>query len=105
MSGKENPRSAEGIRIAIDHGLKGDKVAYPDPAAAPLGTDAESAGTPPTREERAIAEERPDVATLTEEVSVPGGGAVLSWKKALLIGVFMLVVGATLVSLRLHQAG
>jgi hypothetical protein len=34
------------LRSAIDSGGTGDKVAFPDPAAAPLGTDEEAAGTP-----------------------------------------------------------
>src|SRR5215213_3598778 len=34
-------------RAATDRGLTGDKVPGFDPAAAPLGTDAESAGMPP----------------------------------------------------------
>jgi hypothetical protein len=34
------------IRRAIDSGRTGDKVDFPDPAAAPLGTDEEAAGTP-----------------------------------------------------------
>src|SRR5205085_2497152 len=38
----ENPAR---IRTAIDSGRTGDKVDYPDPAAAPLGTDEEAAGT------------------------------------------------------------
>jgi hypothetical protein len=41
------------IRSAIDSGATGEKVGYPDPAAAPLGTDAEAGGHPPTRTERA----------------------------------------------------
>lgn len=50
------------LRIAIDRGETGDKVAYPDPAAAPLGTDAEAGGNPPTaREIRAAARHQPDV--------------------------------------------
>jgi hypothetical protein len=35
----------------IDRGVTGDKVPGSDPAAAPLGTDDEAAGTPPTRRE------------------------------------------------------
>lgn len=35
------------LRAAIDRGETGDKVAFPDPAAAPLGTDDEAAGTGP----------------------------------------------------------
>ncbi|MBW4656788.1 MAG: hypothetical protein KME20_27635 [Kaiparowitsia implicata GSE-PSE-MK54-09C] len=42
------------IRNAIDSGATGEKVAFPDPAAAPLGTDAEAGGNTPTRAERAM---------------------------------------------------
>ena len=34
------------LRDRIDRGVTGDKVAFSDPAAAPLGTDAEAAGAP-----------------------------------------------------------
>ena len=44
--------NADQLRNAIDTGAAGDKVAFPDPAAAPLGTDAEAGGTPPTAAER-----------------------------------------------------
>ncbi|MDQ2081974.1 hypothetical protein RA307_17440 [Xanthobacteraceae bacterium Astr-EGSB] len=41
------PNAAPGrLRADIDHGRTGDKVDWPDPAAAPLGTDEEAAGTP-----------------------------------------------------------
>jgi hypothetical protein len=43
------------IRNAIDSGATGQKVSMPDPAAAPLGTDDEAAGNPPTMQERAMA--------------------------------------------------
>jgi hypothetical protein len=36
----------EQLRHDIDCGRTGDKVAFPDPAVAPLGTDEEAAGTP-----------------------------------------------------------
>ena len=39
------------LRHRIDRGRTGDKVSYPDPAAAPLGTDDEAAGTPPAPDE------------------------------------------------------
>jgi hypothetical protein len=45
------PPNADQLRAAIDSGKTGDKVAFPDPAAAPLGTDAEAAGAPPARDE------------------------------------------------------
>jgi hypothetical protein len=45
------PRSAGSqmaqLRDDIDKGKTGDKVAWPDPAAAPLGTDDEAAGALP----------------------------------------------------------
>lgn len=37
------------LRKDIDRGVAGDKVPFPDPAAAPLGTDDEAAGAPPSR--------------------------------------------------------
>ena len=43
------------LRADIDSGRAGDKVDVVDPAAAPLGTDAEAGGDPPTRAERAVA--------------------------------------------------
>ena len=41
-------RYADELRHEIDSGRTGDKVAYPDPAAAPLGTDDEAAGYRPS---------------------------------------------------------
>ncbi|WP_125461531.1 MULTISPECIES: hypothetical protein [Rhodomicrobium] len=43
------------LRRDIDRRLTGDKVAAPDPAAAPLGTDDEAAGTTPSAERVEIA--------------------------------------------------
>jgi hypothetical protein len=43
-SAKINFQYPETLRAAIDRGETGDKVAFPDPAAAPLGTDDEAAG-------------------------------------------------------------
>lgn len=40
------PASGAPLRSAIDSGQTRDKVAGSDPAASPLGTDAEAAGTP-----------------------------------------------------------
>jgi hypothetical protein len=45
------------LRKEIDRGQSGDKAPGVDPAAAPLGTDDEAAGHPPTEEERAMAAE------------------------------------------------
>lgn len=40
--------TAQELKGAIDSGRTGDKVAFRDPGAAPLGTDDEAAGTPDT---------------------------------------------------------
>jgi hypothetical protein len=44
------PETPSRLRHEIDSGQTRDKVNYPDPAAAPLGTDEEAAGTPISRE-------------------------------------------------------
>lgn len=52
MTGKPPaPPTADSLRHSIDSGETGDKADWPDPAAAPLGTDDEAAGYPPTREQ------------------------------------------------------
>jgi hypothetical protein len=43
------------LRSEIDEGMGEDKVDYPDPAAAPLGTDDEAAGTRPAPRQVKIA--------------------------------------------------
>ncbi|BGE84761.1 MULTISPECIES: hypothetical protein [Methylosinus] len=55
MDDKDRPPTSDRLRIDIDHGLAADKVAAPDPTAAPLGTDDEAGGAPPTAEQRALA--------------------------------------------------
>ena len=40
--------TVEQLRNKVDLGKTGDKISFPDPAAAPLGTDEEAAGTPPS---------------------------------------------------------
>lgn len=45
----------EQLRKDIDDARTGEKVCWPDPAAAPLGTDDEASGNPPTPQERAMA--------------------------------------------------
>lgn len=41
------PDNTSRLRRDIDSGRTGDKVDFPDPAAAPLGTDAEAGGDRP----------------------------------------------------------
>lgn len=56
---RAGPTSAQ-LRHDIDRGATGDKTPALDPAAAPLGTDEEAGGAPPTSAEiaEAIATER-----------------------------------------------
>jgi hypothetical protein len=49
MDRKSAP-TTDRLRHDIDRGRTGEKVAYSDPAASPLGTDDEAAGTPPSPE-------------------------------------------------------
>lgn len=68
----DRPMSWEEARSRIDRGETGDKVATSDPAAAPLGSDAEAGGVPTPSEDvrRSFEEEaaadrkrgRPDLA-------------------------------------------
>lgn len=83
--------TAAELRADIDRGLTGDKVPVEDPAAAPLGTDDEAAGTPPTPEivgqareqERQIGEQARRGSSSIGEAEA--GGAI-PW---LLIGAFL----------------
>ncbi|MDB5572421.1 MAG: hypothetical protein JWN93_3604 [Hyphomicrobiales bacterium] len=59
------PATTDRLRWEIDSGRTGDKVAYSDPAAAPLGTDDEAAGAPPS--ERSI-----ETALAAETANNPG---------------------------------
>lgn len=72
MTIDETPKTSAKLRADIDHGKGGDKVGFPDPAAAPLGTDAEAGGASPTKAEIQLAyhqeiEERPDGPTTAIE--------------------------------------
>ena len=48
------PRNVDQLRAEIDSGRSGDKIAASDPAAAPLGTDDEAGGAPPSRNQVAM---------------------------------------------------
>lgn len=80
--------TVDSLRHALDRGRGGDKVDFTDPAAAPLGTDDEAAGFPPTREQIRMAaaqelgkrpnEDRQDRRTIPARLAEPWGiGAVL----------------------------
>ena len=53
----DDANTSDRLRHDIDSGRSGDKVNFMDPASAPLGTDDEAAGTPPTPEQIRMARE------------------------------------------------
>ena len=48
MENKSQSPTVDQLRKEIDRGQAGDKAPGVDPAAAPLGTDDEAGGNPPT---------------------------------------------------------
>ncbi len=88
-----NPNPSE-LKGAINSGKTGDKVAGFDPAAAPLGTDAETGGSPPSRQETAQALRLEIGRTPTRKASpvwlIILGGTALS----LLAGLALAVLGS-----------
>lgn len=85
----DNPNAAPGDKTATAAPLRGDldaghgrdKVTYPDPAAAPLGTDDEAAGTPITEEQMQIAraqEDRRDQVPETDPARTAGATGAIS---------------------------
>lgn len=81
------PPTAARLRDAIDAGLTGDRIPSGDPAAAPLGTDAEAAGNPP----------QPGDAPPQPAAAIPDGhakGHELTPRTTLGIGVISALVAA-----------
>jgi hypothetical protein len=84
-------RSSENIdrlRAEIDSGRTGDKVPAADPAAAPLGTDADAAGTPTAPEAIAQARQRE---TVRQQAPRPRRGFGHAWVHIVLV---VLIAGA-----------
>lgn len=81
-----DPGAAARLRRDIDAGRTGDKVAFPDPAAAPLGTDDEAAGTPVTPAQAELARE----AELGRDLPPPR--AAFPWPAALAVVLLVIVV-------------
>jgi hypothetical protein len=50
--------TSDRLRHDIDQGQASDKVSFPDPSMAPLGTDDEAGGTPPTPERIQLARDQ-----------------------------------------------
>lgn len=94
---REPVRTSDQIRDAIDRGKAGDKVNVSDPAAAPLGTDAEAAGFSPTPRERKMTKE----GLGPERNEIPGGALTT------LVGYggIVLALGISLIALVLAGLG
>ena len=74
------------LRNAIDSGRTGDKVAFPDPAAAPLGTDEEAAGTP-------VSSRDVEVSIAQETAHTPDPAPASHGPIAILVSVIVVTVG------------
>jgi hypothetical protein len=98
---KNRTPNPDQLRHSIDSGKTGDKVDFPDPAAAPLGTDDEAAGNPITQEQLDIAMRyeagRPGTPAEAGAGRQYNGGANLRFVAALSIaGVVVIAVVAAL---------
>jgi len=87
--------TAEQLRDDIDSGRTGDKVCAPDPTVAPLGTDDEAAGYPPSPEAIALARKLEN-RRLPDQVRGRGAAAA-AW---LLIGISAATLAAVVISVR-----
>ena len=85
------PPTVDRLGVDISRGKSGDKVDFPDPAAAPLGTDAEAAGTPPTREERQM---ETDARPTTKPKREPIAGASMFFGLVILIIAIVIATAA-----------
>jgi hypothetical protein len=74
--GRDIP-TTDRLRHDIDHGRAADKQGFHDPAAAPLGTDDEASGNPPTPEQRAKAYEA-EIASRPNDRDARGAGRPVS---------------------------
>lgn len=84
----------EQIRGAIDSGKTGDKVPFPDPAAAPLGADAEAGGASPTKAELRIAARSLAKTPATRRWQAEAQGIALYASTVAVIGALLLTVVA-----------
>jgi hypothetical protein len=83
------PKTVDRLREDIDRGVTGDKVPGSDPAAAPLGTDDEAAGAPPTQAEIGLEARSRSVLSHAE---TSGGGRRRAWLAGAGVVVVLLVV-------------
>jgi hypothetical protein len=90
---RKEPPTVDRIREDIDKGSTFEKVPYPDPAAAPMGTDDEAAGNTPSRMERTIeAEARHDPVPVERKRQAP----VALYALLIMVAVVMVIAVALL---------
>jgi hypothetical protein len=90
-SRQDHAPTASQLKDDIDSGRTGDKVAVIDPAMAPLGTDAEAAGTPPSRQELLMAQGAETSRNRTGKP--PEWSGVLWWLGGVSFGILMVAAG------------
>ena len=83
----ERAPTSDRLRRDIDSSRAGDKVDFPDPAAAPLGADDEAAGRPPSAAERKLA-----VRQESHTAPAPRGKSI--WPLFMVVVVALIVVAA-----------
>ncbi len=77
-------------------------MSFPDPAAAPLGADAEATGNPPTAQELDLEMRQLKAAAppRQEDRPIDGEGTVVSWRGLIAGSLAFLIAGGFLVCLR-----
>lgn len=98
----ENSGNAALLKENIDRGHTGDKVDVPDPAAAPLGTDAEAGGRPASPAELAEDQARQRMTAARAGDAIPVAGTRQTgwrfWPLAILLVVAIAVGIGTLIA-------
>ena len=82
--------TAERLRADIDLGYTGDKVLGSDPAMAPLGTDEEAAGSPPSAD--AVAQARRYETSTPVSQPQPQKGLGYAWVLISIIIIFAVAI-------------
>ncbi|MGF1605085.1 MAG: hypothetical protein ACFB22_01990 [Rhodothalassiaceae bacterium] len=97
-SKSERPPTADRLRADIDAGRTGDKVAWPDPATVPLGTDAEAGGAAPEASDLARSRQQEQQSGHLDDPPGLGADRAQRWR-ALALGAAALVAIIFLASL------
>lgn len=94
---KPDAAASQQKRDAIDRGLEGDKVNYPDPATAPLGTDAEAGGEASSRQTTRGSAVRPEAAPRPNDPNPPRRGPMQVFLLAIAAVAAVIVIAALVI--------